>query len=197
VLKKFDVVLDGEVCLENGTIHQINRKENWAKAVFIVFDILSINGNSITEMPLKYRLEILEHFVKTANSEFVKLPMSFNSFVEAWAYVKEHNKEGVVAKDLGSRYIMGKKWTDKAYSYYWVKIKNWNEQDVVFNTYEQKKDGITLTDGFHRVSLKTDVERAKNTIEKKGKLIASVRYIYKTDDGHLFHPSILKFGVSL
>lgn len=188
------VVLDGEVSLDGGTIHEINASVNWSKALYYVFDILFLDGVDLRQSPLSRRQVVLRQFVEQLGSPYVRFVRKFEGFKSGWAYVQANNCEGLVAKSKSSDYLgVGENLLEEVRSKSWLKIKSKKERVFVMSEFErhQDDDGITFTDGFHRFSVRGDLSReARQIIAKNGKCLIEVQYLYETQDKHLFQAVI-------
>ena len=81
---------------------------------YMVFDVLSIDGDDCTDLPYAERRAILEDL--NLNSDNWRTPQTFDDGDALWHAVCEHELEGVVAKKRSSRYVAGERG--------WVKTKN-------------------------------------------------------------------------
>ncbi|WP_187385755.1 ATP-dependent DNA ligase [Gorillibacterium timonense] len=130
------VILDGEIiALENGlpSFHQVMRrdgvrsKERMQAAmrsvpvVYMIFDLLFLEGEWVTERPLSDRQQLLAQTV--IPNERVQLVPSVRQGADLFHAVCERGMEGIVCKQLASRYGVGSK------DGRWVKIKN--DRDLV------------------------------------------------------------------
>ncbi|MCL2521896.1 MAG: DNA ligase [Erysipelotrichales bacterium] len=142
-------ILDGEiVCFKDGkpSFHQLlNRHvKDFAKtnylatkipAVFIVFDILFLEDNLITELPLIQRKEILNEIVQ--ENEFINIIRYIeNNGKDFFNLIKKEKLEGIVAKNKMSIYQMGKRTVD------WLKIKVTHQENLVICGVIFEADGI-------------------------------------------------------
>lgn len=75
-------------------------------AKYILFDILSFNGEDLTRTPLYERKRILENSV--ARSGSITLTDSFSNGGELYELIKAKSWEGIVSKKKDSRYVSGK-----------------------------------------------------------------------------------------
>jgi bifunctional non-homologous end joining protein LigD len=82
--------------------------------VFIVFDVLSIEGEDVRREPYMRRRRILEE-LQLDGSQW-RVPEAFEHGEALWAAVCEHELEGVVAKRVHEPYLCGER--------AWVKVKN-------------------------------------------------------------------------
>jgi ATP-dependent DNA ligase len=187
------VVLDGEIAIEGGTIHEINASVNWSKAVYYVFDILFLDGVDLRQSSLVKRQGVLRMFVERLGSPYVQFVRKFEDFKSGWAYVQANKCEGLVAKSKSSEYLGVVNLLEETRSKAWLKIKSKKERVFVMSEFErhQDDDGITFTDGFHRFSVRGDLSReARQIIAKNGKCLIEVQYLYETQDKHLFQAVI-------
>ncbi len=138
-----NIVVDGEIIvmregkpdfqslLERGqavSTKEVQRQEDRAPAVYIVFDILEKDGKSITELPLMERKAILKDSLKEGSNVLLC------DFIEekGEAYFKlalEKGLEGVVAKKKDSVYEEGLRTGS------WLKLKKLKTCDSVIFGY--------------------------------------------------------------
>ncbi len=92
--------------------------------LFIAFDILWLDGESLVDRPLEERLETLHRMLvpgpRVQNSVTIE-----REGKKLFAEVKKRGLEGVIAKRKGSTYKPGRRTKD------WIKIKAVNRQDCV------------------------------------------------------------------
>lgn len=81
---------------------------------YMVFDVISVDGDSVAARPYRERRQILEELELNAPGWWT--PETFDDGETLWETVCEHELEGVVAKQRNSRYR-------SAYRG-WVKVKN-------------------------------------------------------------------------
>ena len=138
-----NIVVDGEIIvmregkpdfqslLERGqavSIGEIQRQENRAPAVYIVFDILEKDGKPLTKLPLMERKAILKDSLKEGSN------VLFCDFIEEkgetyFQLALEKGLEGVVAKRKDSEYEEGLRTGS------WLKIKKLKTCDCVIFGY--------------------------------------------------------------
>jgi bifunctional non-homologous end joining protein LigD len=85
-----------------------------AQLTFMAFDVLSVEGRSVTSLPYTERRRILEEM--RLDGQQWRTPETFDDGVALWGAVCEHELEGVVAKRRSSRYAAGERG--------WIKTKN-------------------------------------------------------------------------
>jgi bifunctional non-homologous end joining protein LigD len=138
-----NIVVDGEIIvmregkpdfqslLERGqavSIGEIQRQENRAPAVYIVFDILEKDGKSLTKLPLIERKTILKDTLKEGSN--VLLCDFIEEKGETYFQIAlEKGLEGVVAKKKDSEYEEGLRTGS------WLKIKKLKTCDCVIFGY--------------------------------------------------------------
>jgi bifunctional non-homologous end joining protein LigD len=135
-----DAVLDGELVAfdENGKpsferlqqrIHQtsesvVRRRMKSHPVVYVIFDLLYLDGRDLTGEPYSRRREILEGL--ELEGEAWQTPgHSVNHAKELLAASKEQGLEGVILKRLDSVYSPGKR------TGAWLKVKNVSRQEMV------------------------------------------------------------------
>jgi len=118
-----NTVLDGELIVpdDNGkpSFHNIMKRERIRRKEvlpryrelypvhYMVFDILSINGRDLRQVPLADRKQILN---KTLNSNgMIHVVEDYTDGKALFSAVKDNGMEGIVSKRIDSRYIAGKK----------------------------------------------------------------------------------------
>ncbi|MFC9438518.1 ATP-dependent DNA ligase [Nocardia sp. NPDC057030] len=120
------VVLDGEAVVfdDHGVANLGLLQADAARAVFVAFDVLYLDGTSLVRKRYSDRRRVLEALAGTAPSMVVP-PRLDGSGADAVRYSQEHGMEGVVAKRKDSVYLPGKR------GHSWVKQRNWRTQEVV------------------------------------------------------------------
>ena len=81
---------------------------------YMVFDILSVDGETVASQPYAQRRVLLEGL--QLDGPQWRTPEAFDDGEALWEAVCEHELEGLVAKPRHSRYVSGERG--------WVKIKN-------------------------------------------------------------------------
>jgi bifunctional non-homologous end joining protein LigD len=96
--------------------------------VYIPFDLLYLNGEDLTGVPLMKRKDLL---LKTfeGGPHAMLSPVFPKDGISLFQTVKAQGLEGIVAKGKNSPYLIGKK------SKHWLKIKNRRRQPVVIGGY--------------------------------------------------------------
>src|SRR5436189_4003637 len=93
---------------------------------FMVFDVLSVEGEDCTRLPYSKRRAILEQL--NLNRSTWSTPQAFDDPEALWDAVCKHELEGVVAKKRTSRYVSGERG--------WIKTKNRD-----YWRYEMEREG--------------------------------------------------------
>jgi bifunctional non-homologous end joining protein LigD len=93
---------------------------------YMVFDVLSVDGDSVAGRPYRERRRILEGLDLDAPAW--RTPDTFDDGAALWEAVCAHELEGVVAKRRGGRYVSGERG--------WVKTKNRD-----YWRYEMEREG--------------------------------------------------------
>ncbi|MEV4127551.1 ATP-dependent DNA ligase [Nocardia sp. NPDC049707] len=121
-----DVVLDGEAVVfdDHGVANVGLLQADAARAVFVAFDVLYLDGTSLIRKRYSDRRRVLEALAANAPSLRVSPPLD-GSGADALRYSQEHGLEGVVAKRKDSVYLPGKR------GHSWVKQRNWRTQRVL------------------------------------------------------------------
>jgi bifunctional non-homologous end joining protein LigD len=134
-----DAILDGEIVALEGKRPSFERlqsrinlhnERDIAKAMhdipitFIAFDVLYVDGKSVTSKPVEERKELLSELV--VQSERVQVsPYLEESGTTLFETASEMRLEGIVGKKLGGTYRPGRRAKD------WVKIKAIHSADLV------------------------------------------------------------------
>ncbi len=137
---KHVAVLDGEIVVlnENG-FPDFQKIQHYAENThfpicYYVFDLLSLDGNDLTHLPLTDRKELLKSLIpkndviKYSDHVVEKGIAFFNAAVK-------NNLEGIMAKKGDSEYYGGKRTND------WLKIKNHKSADVIICGYTAPTGG--------------------------------------------------------
>lgn len=143
------IILDGEVIAldQNGnpSFHEVMRRDGIRRLdrvkfvmeavpiYYMIFDIVYYNGEWVNDKPLKERLELLSSVIKP-NKHIQVVPVN-NDNQALFEVSKQHALEGIVCKNLNSRYIIDGKNSD------WQKIKNYKDIIAVIG-------GVTYRSGI-------------------------------------------------
>lgn len=135
-----DAVVDGEIVAFDGQgrpsfsllqnrMHltrprEIEREVVRTPIVYLLFDLLRLDGHDLTDMPLRQRRSLLHDLAEGLDAP-VRVPPVFDDVDAALAASREFGLEGVVAKDPASRYRPGQR------SPSWLKLKHTLMQEAV------------------------------------------------------------------
>jgi len=117
------LVLDGEVAVYDERL--VSRFEWMRRAprdtvasppMFMVFDLLRLDGQDVRHEPLRIRRERVEQVLAGAPGVLLPARRLADHGLTAWQAVLEHGWEGLVAKDPESSYVGGR-------SLKWLKVK--------------------------------------------------------------------------
>jgi bifunctional non-homologous end joining protein LigD len=133
--KSRSVILDGEVIAlgQNGkpSFHDVMRRDGLRKMerikiaaesvpiIYMIFDVIYLNGEWIDHKPFHERNELLAEIIKT--NEHIQLVPSVTEAESLFRAIKEQEMEGIVLKRTASPYAIGKKRDD------WLKVKNYRD----------------------------------------------------------------------
>jgi len=143
------IILDGEVIAldhnGNPSFHEVMRRDGIRRLdrvkfvmeavpiYYMIFDILYYNGEWVNDKTLKERLELLSSVI-TPNKQVQVVPIN-NDNQALFEVSKQHGLEGIVCKNLNSRYIIDGK------NSHWQKIKNYKDIIAVIG-------GVTYRSGI-------------------------------------------------
>lgn len=124
-------------------------------AVYLIFDLLHLDGRDLFDLPYTQRRELLEGLELESNS-WQTPPAFTGDGPQAVAASKEQGLEGIMAKRSTSRYRPGRRSPD------WVKVKNFHTQEVVVGGWSPGKGrregtvgalllGVPTSDGLRYV----------------------------------------------
>jgi DNA ligase-1 len=172
-----DFILDGEVmAFQNGKplhfqelqkrIHKKNLTEQImaeTPLVYVVFDVMYLNGKSLIKMSIKERKQILSnmHFKEPIVSSTYKLVNSEEDIIAMFEKSRDIGHEGLVLKDPDSHYHPGRR------GKYWVKLKK--ELDtidavIVIAEYGHGKRAGVLSD--YTFAVRDDGKDNSNSVSK-------------------------------
>ena len=103
---------------------EIEREVVRTPVVYLLFDLMRLEGHDLTRMPLRQRRELLEQLASDLDAP-VQVPPVFDDLDAAMEMSGRYGLEGVVAKDPKSAYRSG------ARSSSWLKLKHTRTQEVV------------------------------------------------------------------
>jgi bifunctional non-homologous end joining protein LigD len=119
----FDCILDGEVIVPDHKgyccFDSLIKKDREQDLVYVVFDLLSLDGKTLIKKPLLERKELLKTILPVGTS--IRFCDHLEDQGEAFFKLTvEHGLEGIVAKKKDSVYLPGERVKG------WLKIKNKN-----------------------------------------------------------------------
>ncbi len=140
------MVLDGEVAVTDATgktdfqaLQNYMKNPNGQKLVYIVFDILSLDGVDLREQPLIERKSVLEELMKGTSGNLYYGRYVRGNGKECFQAAQEADMEGIVGKKETSVYS-GTRNGD------WIKLKCDKRQEFVIGGYtltDKKTNGIS------------------------------------------------------
>ncbi len=136
-----EVILDGEVVIENEKgISDFQLLQNYQTTQqgilkYYVFDMLFLNGFSITRLPLIKRKELLESFFKNYKFKHIlKTEFQIGGGKKLFEKLSSKGYEGVIAKEPESTYLEGKR-ADT-----WLKMKTTMMQEAIICAYTEPQN---------------------------------------------------------
>jgi bifunctional non-homologous end joining protein LigD len=128
--KSPDAVVDGEVCRLNaeGRASFSELQQGSGPLVYYAFDLLELDGQPLTDLPLSERRERLEALLDKRYTT-VRFSESFDDGEALLEAAEAQGIEGVMAKRLDSKYLPGRRSRD------WLKIKRHGKQEFVVAGY--------------------------------------------------------------
>jgi bifunctional non-homologous end joining protein LigD len=131
-VKTPDCVLDGEICAldEQGraTFSAMQQGRPDTRYIFVLFDVLEVEGKPLIDLPLVERRERLAELLDRRKAD-IQISEAFEDGPGLLAVAEEQGYEGVVAKRPDSRYEPGRRTSQ------WLKIKTHNRQEFVIVGY--------------------------------------------------------------
>lgn len=153
----FPIIFDGELTiLENpsksdfslmqtrGRLRsekRINEMKESNYATFLAFDLLMVKGQFITDQPFYKRKESLVKLMENSylplhpdpyNKVFIQFIPYRKKFHRVWDQVVQNDGEGIIAKQINSQWMEGKRTTQ------WIKYKNWKKVQCFVTAFEKK-----------------------------------------------------------
>lgn len=158
-LAKFpDCLLDGELCAPGKRSYGTMDLDNTAELVYMVFDILQLDGNNYTGLDYEFRRETLEDLFKevSPSQDFVALTpiVSVNTWEDVYFFrdkVWEKDGEGLILKRLDGNYISGKRPKNN-----WIKIKKLQSAVLTVIGFQPSRGLILERGPYAMVTLKDE-----------------------------------------
>lgn len=144
ISKDIPFVLDGEIVSfdENGRsdfgLLQSSIKKGKGNFVYVVFDLLALNGKDLREEQLFKRKEYLENLLVKCPQNIMYSSHIVSKGKEMFNMAKKLNLEGIISKKIDSTY-QGKRSED------WLKIKCYKRQEFVIGGYTTTEKNKTLS----------------------------------------------------
>jgi bifunctional non-homologous end joining protein LigD len=123
-----DCVLDGEICALDAegraTFSAMQQGKPDTQYIYVVFDVLEVEGKALIDLPLVERRERLEQLLDRRKSD-IQISEAFEDGERLYAAAVEQRYEGVIAKRPDSRYEPGRRTGQ------WLKVKTHDSQEFV------------------------------------------------------------------
>jgi len=220
-LKSETLALDGEIVVfdaDKVSRFQFLQKGD-GRATYAVFDCIYRDGKDLRNAPLAERRALLEQSVRPSSNLILSARLDADG-IKAFEIAKRKGFEGLIAKDLSSKYVSGR-------SPAWLKVKVRKEDEFVIAGYTKptgarhffgalllgiytrgKLDYVgKVGTGFNEETLQSlykkfgSLKRATSPfdseVRERGatfvapKLVAQIAYTEWTSDGKLRHPVYL------
>ena len=167
-----DVILDGEIIGDK----------------LFVFDILSVNGKDLKNLPCTVRLSYFNRLLFGGGIEVAKSVISMPDKCEMFNKLKSDNKEGIVFKKKDSPYTHGRPASGgNSVKYKFQKSATFIVESL---TKGKRSIGVELVDGDKRKFMGKVTIPPNHDIPNIGELI-EVQYLYAYRDGAIFQPVYL------
>lgn len=190
---KGDFIFDSEICCESfertqSRIHTENKlklrfllKKYPAKAH--IFDILSLNNRDLRAFPLIKRALILAE-MPLKSKKSLRLIERTKDLIYLWERAKKENWEGIIIKNLESKYVNGRSWN-------WLKIKNKKSKDIIVKKFELNPAGVRVEsdEGIAVQVAGANASDVLNEIKNKGYAKIEVNYLEETKSNKLRQPT--------
>lgn len=149
----------------------IEKLSKTSPAYCYVFDCLYMDGRSLINEPLFRRKEWLKDAIKKDTP--YRTSESVDDGLSLFEAAREHNLEGIMAKDINSRYLPGKR------SDGWLKVKVRNTRECVIIGYNQGKGNRSEAFGGLHIA---EIEKGKLVYRGKvgsGFTDAAIKDVFK------------------
>jgi len=137
---RHDVIMDGEIVVldQNGKpsfqLLQLYRDDPNHPIIYYVFDLLALDGNDLTALPLLQRKELLRHLLEDMPPSVIRYCDHVTGRgLDFFREISRMGLEGMIAKNGDSGYSPGLR------SRQWLKIKNLNTQEAVIAGYTEPR----------------------------------------------------------
>lgn len=169
----------GEVAIENGTVYDIARSENWNKALFYPFLIERYRFNLVKNR------ELLESIAKDVNNKNIKLPKKFKNVDEGYKYVKENGGEGLVLKTNDGILFKLKTFKEKK-----CRILDYNPMNGKGSFEIEFENNVAAVSATSQIYI-----NAYEYLRKENKQIfAEIEYMYVGPEGKPIQPRLRRLG---
>ena len=134
-----EAILDGEiVALDEHNRPSFQILQNYEQGpplLYYFFDLLSLDGEDLTEQPLEARKAKLKKLLAGVSPRLLFSGELPGTAAKIWKTIRAQRLEGIVAKRRNSPYEAGRR------SGQWLKIKAINQQDFVIGGFTKPKGG--------------------------------------------------------
>ncbi|WP_062356682.1 DNA ligase D [Bacillus kwashiorkori] len=160
------------------------------RGTYLVFDLLQYKGTSLINQPFYNRKEMLLSFFQELQlptqpipeaSSFLQMVPFHKDFQKLWANIEAYDGEGIVAKNIYSKWEVGKR------SVQWFKYKNWKKVQCFITKFEKANgyfhvgvysSGKIVTVGLFKNGLTKEETAALTAIIRKNQVREDNQFVY-------------------
>lgn len=214
VLKEFNVVLDGELCMTSATANSsdvtkilgalpekaVARQEELGKLRYVVFDVLRTGDMDLTQLTWSHRRQVLMNFFEIlGDNGYIAMSEHCAEKHELLEFAESNGLEGIMLKNIDSLY-----YPDKRPENTWYKVKKSMTYDVVVTGFTEGKgkyEGLigAVEFGLYKDGALTYCGQCSGFTDEMRRIITESKEFYthrvmeikameRTADGHFRHP---------
>ena len=142
---------------------------------YMAFDVVKVEDKELFNMPLKDRIVELDNIMIGIEFEHTKVAKN-KPIKEMLEQAKIEKREGIMVKKLSGTY-------ESKRSDNWLKLKFWNEIDIIFDKYTPNPNGIKVTSKDNLIEVQVagvdNSKEVKDLIDKNGEAELTIQYLTK------------------
>lgn len=187
-----DAEVRGEIAIPNGNVLQLNKKENWHRARFYIFDLYTFKGRDVRGESPENVAKMIDEIVRP-RFDHIRSCRRFSNFKAGWDFVERQIDRGGYAEGLILKDFLGRGYKIKKLVEAKLPIVGFEKGSIKGAFLIECPNGNIGKVSGTSVGFVSQYERMLANNEKP---VAEIEYQFLTDNGVPFQPRLRQIGTA-